>query len=175
MKKCKLKTTVKIIETFKKKGLKFRTTKFGSEEIIFCGFSVPGGPDLVMQFTVADDENSVCVRVFDMFTKTTPENRRDILTTCNVVNDMVKYVKFCMGRKGFIKAEYDFSPKAVGKKIGKEAFRVYDCMVRIICDTYPLFEITANHGLVDEDGLTPKPWLWKYFELITKAISGEEE
>lgn len=64
-----------IAEAFEKHDAKFRVINIHGQEELVAGFSVDGGPNVMMKFITRDNDNDIAARIFGLVTKIPAEKK----------------------------------------------------------------------------------------------------
>lgn len=139
MSKYEFKAINLIAETFEKHEAKFRVFNMQGQEELVAGFSVDGGPNVMMKFITRDNDNDVAARIFGMITKTPKEKRDRVMEACNVLNRKIRFMKFYLDTDGDINVEYDFPVHSSDECIGEMAFEIFVRTMHILDNEYEVF------------------------------------
>lgn len=139
MSKYEFKAINLIAETFENHEAKFRVFNMHGQEELVAGFSVDGGPNVMMRFITRDNDNDVAARIFGLITKTPKEKRARVMEACNILNRKIRYMKFYLDTDGDINVEYDFPVHSSDECIGEMAFEIFVQTMHILDNEYEVF------------------------------------
>lgn len=139
MSKYEFKAINLIAEAFEKHEAKFRVFNMQGQEELVAGFSVDGGPNVMMKFIIRDNDNDVAARIFGLITKIPKEKRARVMEACNVLNRKIRFMKFYLDTDGDINVEYDFPVHSSDDCIGEMAFEIFVRTMHILDNEYEVF------------------------------------
>ena len=128
-----------ITEFFDSKDVKYRVDKHNDLEIIEAGFAVDCGPTVIVRFISRDNDNDVSIRILRLVTNTPQEKRMRALMACNLLNQKVRFVKFCLDNDGDINVEYDLPINSSDDCVGEMAFEIFVRLMKILDSEYQIF------------------------------------
>lgn len=128
-----------IAETFEKRGVKFDVVSHHGSEQLLAGFPVDSGPNVIMRFISNDNDNDVATRIFGLISNIPKEKRSRVMEACNVLNQKIRFMKFCLDTDGDINVEYDFPVHSPDDGIGEMAFEIFVRTMQILDSEYNVF------------------------------------
>lgn len=128
-----------IAEAFEKHELKFRVFKTEEQAELNAGFSVNGGPSVIMKYFIRDEDNDVAARIYGLISKIPQEKRGRILEACNTLNRKIRYLKFDIDVDGDVNVEYDFPLQTADECLGEMAFEIFIRTMNILDNEYGIF------------------------------------
>lgn len=139
MSKYEFKAINLIAEVFEKHEAKFRVFNMQGQEELVAGFSVDGGPNVMMKFITRDNDNDVAACIFGLITKIPKEKWTRVMEACNVLNQKIRFMKFYLDSDGDINVEYDFPVHSSDECIGEMAFEIFVRTMHILDNEYEVF------------------------------------
>lgn len=107
--------------------------------MISAGYTIEGGPFILIRFISRDDDNDVVIRVFEIINKVPAEKRAAVLEVCNQMHIKVRYVKFVLDEDNDLNLEYDLPQETSDDCVGEAAFEMLYRIVKILDDNYSAF------------------------------------
>lgn len=139
MKDYMYKATGLIQETFDEKGIKYRVETAGKAEMVCAGFTIDEGPFVIARFVSRDNDNDVGLRVLGLINDVTEAKRARVMEACNVLNNMIRYVKFYIDDDGDVNVEYDFPCRLSDDCVGEVAYEMFRRLMAILDGEYSIF------------------------------------
>lgn len=129
-----------IAEGFKAHDIKFQTIIRDEREEIQAAFGIKnGGPLVYVRFIPMGQGNDLSVRALGLMNEIAADKRARILEACNELNNMYRFVKFCLTSDGGINVEYDMLREVDNSCIGECAFELFVRMIQILNNGYSVF------------------------------------
>lgn len=133
------KATGLIQETFDEKGIKYQVETVGKTEMVCAGFSIDEGPSVIARFISRDNGNDVGLRVIGLINDITKAKRARVMEACNILNNAIRYVKFCIDDDGDVNVEYDFPCRLSDDCVGEVAYEMFHRLMAILDGEYSIF------------------------------------
>lgn len=131
--------TRRIAEEFESRHIPYCFEEDEEHEAIGVGMSINCGPKVVLYFSSRDDDNDVSARISGLVTDVPEYLLNRTLQACNIINSVVRYAKFSLGKSGRLDVEYDFLQQVSEERIGDLALEVLIRFTQILDQFYPVF------------------------------------
>ncbi len=129
------KTTKLIAEFFEDKGIPYRVSRTENIEEVTSGFSVESGPNILVHYVNADDDNDLTVLI--SIVNDVPSDRRiPILEACNELNRDCHHVCFFLSKNNDIMFSYDFFYSMTDECIGEAALEILVRTKHVLDENY---------------------------------------
>lgn len=138
MNRYQFKPTNLIAEVLEKRNFKYEYNCILNVEYLNLTFSVDGGPNLLMRFLIAGDGNDIKAYLH-LLSNLPKEKRCRAMEACNIINDIVRHIKFCLKPNGDVYAAYDFPQFCTDDCIGDCAFEILLRIKKILDMHYSIF------------------------------------
>lgn len=159
----KFKATNLIAEAFEAHDVKFDVRERKGIEQIRAGFAIDCGPNVIMCFISCDNDNDVAARILSLISNIPKAKQARILEACNILNNKVRYLKFCLDCDGSIDVEYDLPIRCTDEGLGEIAFEIFVRAMKILDAEYSIFmkalytnEELNSTGDIDSDELASR-------------------
>lgn len=129
--------TNNIAEVFDEHNVKYKVINMNGQEEVLAGFSVENRP-VILKFISTDECNDVAARIFGLFCNTPKEKRGRVLEACNIANNKVRFLKFCLDDDGDVNVEFDF-PERSDENVGEIALEILIRSMNILESEYKIF------------------------------------